>query len=184
GWSDPPDGEPPRARRNGTPRVQPHRDEQRDVGREHRVERTGDPETQKAEGRERGTHAERAPGPEQSSARSDEVPHRPERPQDPGVQRPVERAHAVGTSVLSRIALRAASAVTPSSSSSGATLTRWRSTVGASAFTSSGITKSRPSSSAAARAALRSDTPARGLAPSVSEAASRVARTTAAMYAV
>src|SRR5207245_4113842 len=73
-----------------------------------------------------------------------------------------EQAHAVGTSVLSRMDLSAASAVTPSSSSSGATVTRCRSTAGASRLTSSGLTNSRSSSSADARAALSHDTPARG----------------------
>src|SRR5260370_1268705 len=63
-------------------------------------------------------HAVECPGnPEAGEAEQCEARAEPERP--PGAQ-----DHAVGTSVLSRIALSAASAVTPSSSSSGATLTR------------------------------------------------------------
>src|SRR3989442_1299849 len=149
-----PEREQRRAGGKGAQRVQPQRHDEREIGSEHRVEPPGDREAQQPDGGRRG------PGPQRAARRQD---------------------HAVGASVLSRIALSATSGVTPSSSSSGATLTRWRNTAGARPFTSSGTTKSRSSTSAAARAALSSDTPARGLAPSVSDAASRVARTIAVM---
>jgi len=109
----PSDGDAPLSQGAGVPRVEPHRGEQRHVSEQHRVERPWHPQAQHPTRCQGRAHPQRAPGAED---------------------------HAVGTSVLSRIALSAASAVTPSSSSSGATLTRWRSTADASAFTSSGIT--------------------------------------------
>ena len=54
---------------------------------------------------------------------------------------------------------------------------RWRSAGSAIFFTSSGVTKSRPSSSAAARAARTSEMPPRGPAPATTPAQVRVART-------
>src|SRR5205823_14269458 len=94
-------------------RVDPHGGHEHQVRHEHRVQGPRQPHAREAYEREPCSQPQGPPGPED---------------------------HAVGTSVLSRIALRAASAVTPSSSSSGATLTRWRRTAGASAFTSSGMT--------------------------------------------
>ena len=68
-----------------------------------------------------------------SSATSDEG----RRDREPAAGR--QRDH-FGASTCSRIARSAASAVTPSSSSSGATTTRWRSPASAVPFTSSGTT--------------------------------------------
>ncbi len=68
------------------------------------------------------------------------------------------------------------SAVAPSSSSSGRSWTRWRSAGLAIAFTSSGVTKSRPLSQAHALAACSSIAEPRGDTPRDSDGDSRVAR--------
>ena len=65
------------------------------------------------------------------------------------------------------------SLVTSSASASYVVSTRWRSTSGAIAFTSSGVTKARPRRNACARDACASAIVARGLAPnSISGASS------------
>ena len=61
----------------------------------------------------------------------------------------------------------------------GRNCNRWRSTAGATATTSSGVTKSRPARRAAAFAAARRCTAPRGLAPSATLGSSRVRRTRA-----
>ena len=60
------------------------------------------------------------------------------------------RATLLGTSTAARIRSRAISRLTPSTSASGRTISRCASTSGATAFTSLGVTKSRPSIAAAA----------------------------------
>src|SRR5882762_5463352 len=122
-------------------RIEPHEPDEPRVGEEHRVERPGQPEPEHTEGREPRRHDERPPREQQPPPRPERVPELDERPGDgPDQQQLEQHGQAVGASVLSRIALSAWSAVTPSSSSSGATLTRCRSTAGASSFTSSGMT--------------------------------------------
>ena len=84
-------------------------------------------------------------GVEREHEREAAGPHEPGQPHqgEPGRHREPSAGrdrHHVGASICSRIAASAASAVTPSSSSSGATLTRWRSTAAAMPFTSSGTT--------------------------------------------
>src|SRR5947207_11791789 len=79
---------------------------------------------------------------------------------------PFARLDQRGTSRRARTLRSAASASTPSISASALRTTRCRSVGGTSDFTSSGVTKSRPSSAAAAFAACSKWTPARGLAPS------------------
>ena len=98
---------------DGAARVEPDAQHERQVGDQHGVERARRAEAEHTDHRQGCAERQRAP-----------------RRQD----------HVVGTSVLSSTAWRAASGVTPSSSSSGATLTRCRSTAGAIPFTSSGIT--------------------------------------------
>src|SRR5690606_16208851 len=79
-------------------------------------------------------------GVEQYRSRPDERRQRQQRERG-GADEPAAgwNDHARGTSTRSITDARAASAETPSSSSSGATTTRWRSTAGASCFTSSGV---------------------------------------------
>ena len=81
-----------------------------------------------------------------------------------------------GACVASTSSATSASISRPSISAAGLSVRRWRSTGTANAFTSSGITYSRPSKAARARAAPASSTAARGDAPTVSSACSRVAR--------
>src|SRR6202008_663162 len=67
-----------------------------------------------------------------------------------------------GAGRVARMAESRSSTVCPSTSASGVSTTRWRRTGSASAFTSSGVTKSRPERKASAREARKSATPARG----------------------
>src|SRR6185312_7774500 len=86
-----------------------------------------------------------------------------------------------GASIVSMIAVTISSTLRPLISAAGERITRWRRSAGARAFTSSGMTKSRPSRAARARAAPASIDPARGLAPVSRSAFSRVPRTSPAI---
>jgi len=70
-----------------------------------------------------------------------------------------------GTRTSRRISATQSSVDTPSISASGCRPTRWRIVAGASAFTSSGMTKSRPALTARACAPASSAIDARGDAP-------------------
>ena len=120
--------------------IQPDGPDEQGIGNEHRVECPREAQAQDPAQRNRDAGRQAAAGPEKAGPRADQIPHAPESTDHGDRRQPLKEGHAVGTSVLSRIAFNAASGVTPSSSSSGATLTRWRRTAGASCFTSSGIT--------------------------------------------
>src|SRR6185437_12208013 len=95
---------------------------------------------------------------------------------------PCQFCHQAGAVTRASTAASTSSAVRPSTLSSGARMTRCLSTAGARALTSSGVTKSRPSITAPARAARMSATLARGEAPRMKLGSSRVARVIEAMY--
>src|SRR5690606_25811573 len=89
--------------------------------------------------------------------------------------------HQRGTGTAASTVSSTVSALTPSSSASGRSWTRWRSVGCARALTSSGVTKLRPDSHAQAREVASSAVAPRGETPSESEGDMRVARHTSTM---
>ncbi len=95
-------------------------------------------------------------GPGDLEFREDRDRDRERRDRHHGPEQPGGRDHVAfyfrGASIFSRRPFRMASVLLPSSSSSGEGMMRWRSAGSAIFFTSSGVTKSRPSSERRARA--------------------------------
>ena len=133
--------------------------------------------------RARVDHHEHEEDHEQDDADFDRHEEREQRDADERECRARSRAHrGIGTMP---IAVRtASSAVYRSSSASGRSCKRCRSTAGATATTSSGTTNPRPARQAAALAAASRWTAARGLAPSETLGSSRVRRTSATTYVI
>src|SRR5262245_53958400 len=125
--------------------------------------------------------AQEQPGHEGKRRQTDRHDLEPGRPEEPGADPhhdardgdgdAARREHhsrsgsATGTSTVARMSAITAPVSRPAIAASAVTITRWPRTCGASALTSSGITKSRRSAAAYARAARSSMIDARGLAP-------------------
>src|SRR5207244_7024349 len=92
------------------------------------------------------------------------------------------RSSAVGVGTVSRRSRTMSSGETRCTHSSGRSISRCASAGTATAFTSSGVTKSRPSSAARQRESFSSASEPRGDAPTWIEGALRVAATTSTMY--
>src|SRR5512133_4273819 len=93
----------------------------------------------------------------------------------------VHRSSAGGVGTVARRSATTSSARTCWTQSSGRSESRWARAGAATALTSSGTTKSRPSRAARARASFMIASVPRGLAPTWTLGASRVARTTSTM---